>query len=78
MTDAPLLLRRIDPVRNMARFYGLAIEPTLFGGAALVRDWGRIGTRGRRKVELYADPGHAALALERLALAKTRRGYRPR
>jgi hypothetical protein len=28
----------------MARFYALAIEPTLFGDMALVREWGRIGS----------------------------------
>ncbi|WP_343044844.1 WGR domain-containing protein [Allomesorhizobium camelthorni] len=41
-----LHLRRIDPDRNMARFYNLTIEPTLFGTASLVREWGRIGTFG--------------------------------
>jgi hypothetical protein len=30
--------------RNMARFYVLAIEPTLFDEMALVREWGRIGS----------------------------------
>ena len=37
-----LVLERRDPSRNMARFYVLAIEPTLFGDMALVREWGRI------------------------------------
>ena len=37
-------LERLDHRRNISRFYRLSIEPTLFGGVALVREWGRIGT----------------------------------
>ncbi len=42
----PVELRRLDPARNMFRFYLLAIEPGLFGGFRLLRQWGRIGARG--------------------------------
>ena len=42
-----LVLERRNASRNMARFYVLAIEPTLFGEMALVREWGRIGSWGR-------------------------------
>lgn len=69
-------LERRDPARNMARFYTLAIEPSLFGGAALVRQWGRIGTRGQLRIDLFASEREAECALARLAAAKTRRGYR--
>jgi len=41
-----LVLERIDRDRNMARFYVLSIEPTLFEDLALVRRWGRMGARG--------------------------------
>ena len=44
----PIELRRLDLARNMARFYRLAIEPDLFGGVRLSRQWGRIGWRGVR------------------------------
>ena len=40
-------LRRLDPLRNMRRFYRLDIEPHLFGGVLFLKAWGRIGTRGR-------------------------------
>lgn len=73
----PLLLTRTDPARNMARFYLLSVEPALLAGAALLRQWGRIGTRGRTRVELFASEADARQALMRLAAAKTRRGYRP-
>jgi predicted DNA-binding WGR domain protein len=51
----PLHLRRIDPARNMARFYGLSIQPTLFGGASLVRNWGRIGTKGQMVIKTFDE-----------------------
>ena len=38
---------RRDAARNMARFYQLRIEPSLFGGVLLITCWGRIGTQGR-------------------------------
>jgi predicted DNA-binding WGR domain protein len=47
-----LVLERRDSHRNLARFYVLAIEPTLLGDSALVREWGRIGTLGRRRLDL--------------------------
>ncbi len=42
-----LTLHRIDAARNMARFYRLDIQPNLFGGVSLMKEWGRIGSRGR-------------------------------
>lgn len=71
-----LHLRRIDPTRNMDRFYMLALQPTLFGGTSLMRNWGRAGTCGRMTVETFDDgpEGHAAFA--RLERRKRRRGYR--
>ncbi len=39
----------------MARYYVLSIEPSLFGDAALIREWGRIGRTGQRRVELYEN-----------------------
>lgn len=77
-TPEPRCLERIDASRNMARFYALSIEPTLFGDAALVREWGRIGTPGRRRLDLYPSVANAHDALRRLAKAKVTRGYRPR
>jgi len=71
-----MVLRRIDPERNMWRFYRLAVEPDLFGGASLVRQWGRIGRPGQQLSEAHADEGLAINALLRLAAAKLKRGYR--
>jgi predicted DNA-binding WGR domain protein len=50
-------LIRVRPERNEWRFYRLEIWPDLFGHALLVRQWGRIGTEGRRRLEPHPDPG---------------------
>jgi len=73
-----LILDRRDPAANMARFYVLAIEESLFGDAALIREWGRIGTAGRRKIELHENRDRAIEALETWLRRKQRRGYRLR
>lgn len=71
----PLTLRRIDPTRNMRRFYALSIQPTLFGGASVVRNWGRIGAGGQCKVETFDIPHQAHAELERIERMKRRKGY---
>lgn len=60
----------------MARFYSLMIEKDLFGRIVLVRNWGRIGTNGQELVQEFEDEIQAGQALEEIARAKRRRGYR--
>lgn len=72
----PVHLRRIDPSWNMRRFYVLAIQPTLFGGASVIRNWGRIGTKGQSMMETFDSEDDAASASMRLERTKRRRGYR--
>lgn len=71
----PVHLHRIDPMQNMRRFYMLAIQPTLFGGVSVVRNWGRIGTNGQSMMETFDEPEEAEGAFARLERAKRRRGY---
>ena len=70
-----LQMRRIDPARNMRRYYRMSIQPDLFGGVSLVREWGRIGARGQMMSEQHMDEGQAVTALMKLARVKQRRGY---
>lgn len=60
----------------MRRFYGIAIQPTLFGGASVIRNWGRIGAGGHTMMETFDHPDGANMALSRLERTKRRRGYR--
>lgn len=69
-------LHRIDPARNMARFYRMSSTPSLFGDICLVREWGRIGRPGRIRIDLYESAEEAIAAREILSFAKRRRGYR--
>lgn len=71
-------LVRVDPAANCWRFYHLSLQPDLFGGTALVRQWGRIGTPGRQVCAWYDDAGQAGDALVRQLRVKRRRGYRDR
>jgi predicted DNA-binding WGR domain protein len=71
-----LVLHRRDPEQGIARFYSLMIERDLFGTIRLVRNWGRIGTKGQELVEVFDNEIEAGQALEAVAQTKRRRGYR--
>jgi predicted DNA-binding WGR domain protein len=70
-------LCRIHPELNERRYYRMEVWPDLFGRALLVRQWGQIGTEGRRRLDPFPDPGAALNALKRLEGSKRRRGYQP-
>ncbi|MBO0906268.1 WGR domain-containing protein [Jiella sonneratiae] len=70
-----LYLCRINPERRMSRFYILAIEPTLFGGYALTREYGRIGRGGRVMRQFFETADAAVREYGRLRRVKERRGY---
>lgn len=68
-------LKRIDVTKNMRRFYRMSLQPDLFGGVDLVREWGRIGFRGQWLIERHLGEGDAVSAMLSLESAKRRRGY---
>jgi len=72
-----LVLERREPDVNMARYYVLSIQPSLFGDPTLVREWGRIGHNGRRIIEIHRNDRDAVQALDTWLERKLRRGYRP-
>jgi len=63
-------LRREDPSKNLRRFYLMTVQRDLFGGASLVREWGRIGSPGQVRIEHHRDEGQAVNALSDLLAAK--------
>jgi len=73
-----LVLDRSDDSFNMARYYVLSVQQTLFGESALVREWGRTGSRGRRRLDVYGSDAEAGEALDAWLARKVRRGYRLR
>ncbi|EUB98347.1 WGR domain-containing protein [Rhizobium sp. CF080] len=72
-----LYCQRIDKTRNMARYYALSIQQTLFGEAAVMRCWGRIGKPGGEKCEVFDTEAEAAAHFLQLARKKRLKGYRP-
>jgi predicted DNA-binding WGR domain protein len=68
-------LNRIRPERNEWRFYAMEITIDLFGSPAVLRNWGRIGARGRLRTDPYSDIGSACDAMNALADLKRRRGH---
>lgn len=73
---ARIKLRRIDPAKNMRRFYLMTVQRDLFGGATLMREWGRIGSAGKLQQSHHVDEGQAVDELATLAQQKFKRGYR--
>jgi predicted DNA-binding WGR domain protein len=72
----PVTLRKVNPSRNMARFYSLEVERDLFGRVVLVRRWGNIGGTGKTRFDKHNGEGEALVALTALKTAKQRKGYR--
>ena len=70
-----VVLRRVDPARNMARYYRMDVQPDLFGGWTFIREWGRIGRPGTIRVLPCPSENAAIAALEKQTTVKTQRGY---
>jgi predicted DNA-binding WGR domain protein len=68
-------LCRIEPDKNMARFYRLAVERDLFGMWCFIRERGRIGRGGQMRMIPYATPVRAHAAPRKQRHAKERREY---
>ena len=71
-----IYLTKRDPERNMARFYALDLQPTLFGGWAVVKEWGRIGRAGQGRSSLYGERAEAEAGLAHELQRRIRRGYK--
>ena len=67
---------RVEPSENCQRFYALSWQPLLWGGGALVRSWGRLGTQGQQRLEgAYPDRETAQPLVERLVRRRLTRRY---
>ena len=68
-------MERCNPRQNIARFYQVDIQRTLFGDWAVISQWGRIGTYGRTTQDWFASLPEAQIAHARRVARKGRRGY---
>lgn len=68
-------LYRIDPARNMQRWYYLDIQPDLFGSHCLIREWGRLGHSGQARMTSYPTEEAAQAAFIKQRGVKERKGY---
>ena len=67
MFPEDIRIERVDAKANMYRFYRLRLMPDLFGGVSLLREWGRIGTQGRHRIELLGSGPVKSLEAPRYA-----------
>ncbi len=63
------------PAGNQHRFYLLSVQPNLFGGWSLIREWGRIGSSGQMRIDLCESLNDAQEAFRKKVKEKQRRGY---
>ena len=73
--STPRRFHRVDPTRNMARFYMLSLEPTLYGEMVALGHWGRLGTGGQQNLSLQPTLAEAENVLARQIARRRRRGY---
>lgn len=73
-----LYVERVAPEKKLARFYPLAVQPTMFGEVSLVRVWGRIGTGGQQMEQLFDNESQAINLFLDVLREKRKRGYRPK
>jgi predicted DNA-binding WGR domain protein len=72
-------LEKINAEERQRRFYVMNVSRTLFGDWCLIREWGRIGSKGgQRMVDYKESKAGAEAALEKLCAVKCRRGYHRR
>ncbi len=69
-------LTRTDPAKNMHRYYRLSIQPDLFGGFNLMREWGRIGKGGQCRQEYFESECQACHVMFELMRVKQKKGYK--
>lgn len=68
-------LTRSNASCNMNRFYRMEVQPDLFGGWTLWREWGRIGRAGQLRRDAYLNEQEGQAALTDLMRQKLKRGY---
>jgi len=79
LSDGGILFTKASP--GFQCYYRLGLQPTLFGGLDLVREWGRLApspTAHRRVVEHYERRSDVLEPLADAVRVRLRHGYRAR
>ena len=76
MDQSAISLQKHCPELGQFRFYAISVQPNLFGSYSLIREWGRIGSRGRVRIDVYQAEADAVTCMQRKLREKKRRGYR--
>jgi len=66
----------IDPKRNRFRVYQLYLTEDLWGETCLVKEWGRVGKRPRKKFYWPASDKELARLLQETILKRKKHSYR--
>jgi predicted DNA-binding WGR domain protein len=69
-------LTRIDPARNVNRFYVVQVMPSLFGGWMVMREWGRRGLPGTVRLNSYQRRTEAEIAERQTIKRRLQHGYK--
>lgn len=68
-------LQKIVPEENQYRFYTLRVTPSLFNEWTLLREWGRIGSGGTLKTDVFITEEEARQKMDTLIKEKLKKGY---
>ena len=71
-----ILLHRLNPEANEARFYLIQVGPSLVDRYAVLRIWGRIGGQQRQMANPCLSAEEARALARRIVRKRLRRGYR--
>ena len=65
----------IDHELNRFRFYSMSVQYGLFGGFSLIRQWGRIGTKGRSLTQKFDTMEEVEDQVDKILKVRKRHGY---
>lgn len=69
-------LTKINHSENQCRYYSLRIDPDLFGGWTLIRQWGRLDKDGGAiRMDSFESEEVATNRLTKITQQKRKRGY---
>lgn len=69
------LMLRNDTAKHISRFYRVEISANLFQEFSVLREWGKIGSKGRQIIRLFPDLLSASKAADTVRETNLRRGY---